>query len=683
MTEQFMIANCELQIANCKLKKAGAMPTRAMGMLKILGTAIVMVFFNAAMISLVMAAGDLDSLEQKAINNAVDRVAPSVVRIETIGGLEQVEDVRFGAGPTTGLVIDPEGYIVSSAFSFSNKPASILVCLPDGTRKPAKLVATDHVRMIVLLKIDADKPLPVCEPAPSSEMRVGQWSIALGRTFEGDRPNISVGILSAKDRVWGKAIQTDASVSPNNYGGPLVDIRGRVMGVIVPLSPESADEVAGYEWYDSGIGFAIPADHIQKILPRLKKGEDLRQGLVGVSMQSQNIYISEPIIGVCRLKSPAAEAGLKPGDRIVEVEGRKINRSAEFREEVNRRYAGDKIKLAVLRGNERLQRELTLVEKIPAYQRPFLGVLPMRGEDEAGIKIRYIFPNSPAAKAGIIAGDTIISLDGKAVNKREELIKAMLEYQPDQPVDLEVLHDGNKGHCKLSLGNLSQSPPPAVLPPASEKQKPGEAKGLETGTIKLKIPEFPNGAFAYVPENYDPNVPYGLVVWLHGDRGLDWGKAVASWKPLCERYDLILAAPKSADSKSWTPREVDLVNHLIAEIEGKYNVDPLRVVAHGYETGGTLASFVALRNREAIRGMAVVDAPMTALPQENDPQYRFEVYLAASGKSPAVRSMGKISAMLRDMNVPLIVKKLGDEPRYLNSEELAELARWIDMLDRI
>jgi serine protease Do len=634
------------------------------------------------MISVAAAAEDLDSLEQKAIKDAVDRVAPSVVRIETIGGLEQVEDVRFGAGSTTGLIVDPDGYIVSSAFGLSNKPTSILVRLPDGTRKPAKLVATDHVRMIALLKIDVDKPLPVCEIAPSSAMRVGQWAIALGRAFEGDRPNVSVGILSAKDRIWGKALQTDASVSPNNYGGPLVDIRGRVMGVIVPLSPESADEVAGYEWYDSGIGFAIPADHIQKILPRLKKGEDLRQGLVGVGMQSQNIYISEPVIAVCRLKSPAAEAGLKPGDRIVEVEGRKIGRSAEFREEVNRRYAGDKLKLVILRGKERLQRELTLTDKIPAYKPPFLGVLPMRG-GEAGVKIRYVIPDGPAAKAGIITGNIVLAIDGKAVNKREELIDAMLEYQPDQSVDLEIMHDGKKEHRKLTLGSSSQSPPPAVLPPASEKQKQGEVKGLEIGSVKLKIAGYPNDAFAYVPENYTPKAPYGLVVWLHGDRGLDWAKAVASWKPLCERYDLILAAPKSGESKKWTPRDVDLVNRLIAQIDDKYNVDPLRVVVHGHETGGALASFVALRSREIIRAMAVVDAPLTVLPPENDPQYRFAVYIAASGKSPAARSLEKVLAMLREMNIPLMAKKLGDEPRYLDAEELAELARWIDMLDRI
>src|SRR5208282_2874215 len=174
-------------------------------------------------------AEDLNTLEQKALIDAVDRVAPSVVRIETVGGLERVDRVLFGAGPTTGLIIDSKGYIVSSAFNFVNKPASILVRLPDGGRKPAKLVARDHNCQFVLLKIEPDHPLPVPEVAPQSEMRVGQWCVAVGRTFEESRPNMAVGILSAVGRVWGKALQTDAPASPNNYGGPLIDIRGRVM----------------------------------------------------------------------------------------------------------------------------------------------------------------------------------------------------------------------------------------------------------------------------------------------------------------------------------------------------------------------------------------------------------------------------------------------------------------------
>ena len=195
----------------------------------------------------------------------------AVVQIETVGGEEKVEGLLFGTGPTTGLAVDPRGYIISSAFNFVNKPTSILVRLADGQRKSARLVATDHSRMVVLLKIEVDKPLPVCEIAPQREMRVGQWAIAVGRTFESDRPNMAVGILSAVERIWGKALQTDAAVSPNNYGGPLVDVRGRVMGILVPLSPDATGGVAGMEWYDSGIGFAIPMEHIRAGLAAVGK----------------------------------------------------------------------------------------------------------------------------------------------------------------------------------------------------------------------------------------------------------------------------------------------------------------------------------------------------------------------------------------------------------------------------
>ena len=85
----------------------------------------------------------------------------------------------------------------------------------------------------------------------------------------------------------GKALQTDAPVSPNNYGGPLVDIRGRVMGILVPLSPQSADEIAGVEWYDSGIGFAVPLEGDRTSPSQAPKGEDLYTGVAGVFMQSQ------------------------------------------------------------------------------------------------------------------------------------------------------------------------------------------------------------------------------------------------------------------------------------------------------------------------------------------------------------------------------------------------------------
>ena len=127
------------------------------------------------------AQDDLEALEEQAIRSAVATIAPSVVRIETIGGLERVGGVLVGTGPTSGLVVSDDGYIVSSAFNFIQQPASILVTLPGGQRAAAKIVARDHARMLVLLKVNTESKLPVPVAVPRGEMTVGQWAIAIGR----------------------------------------------------------------------------------------------------------------------------------------------------------------------------------------------------------------------------------------------------------------------------------------------------------------------------------------------------------------------------------------------------------------------------------------------------------------------------------------------------------------------
>src|SRR5690606_9400360 len=190
--------------------------------------------------------------------------------------------------------------------------------------RSAKVIAKDHSRMLVLLKVNTESQLPTPAPVPAKEMRVGQWSIALGRTFAGDMPNVSVGIVSALDRIFGRALQTDAKISPNNYGGPLIDLRGRVYGVLVPMSPQASSELAGIEWYDGGIGFAVPLENILDQLPKLKAGEDLHRGLLGITMKPGDPYVQPAVISSARAKSPAREAGFQPGDKIIEVAGRKI-----------------------------------------------------------------------------------------------------------------------------------------------------------------------------------------------------------------------------------------------------------------------------------------------------------------------------------------------------------------------
>jgi len=657
-----------------------------------LPVAAVAILYLLAPVSL--GADDLDTLEQQAFSAAVDRVAESVVRIETVGGLEKVGRVLFGTGPTTGLVVDKDGYIISSAFNFINQPSSILVRLPDGQRKPAQLVATDHNRMVVLLKIEVDKPLRVPEIVPENDMRVGQWAIGVGRTFEGDRPNASVGVLSAVNRIWGKAIQTDAAVSPSNYGGPLLDIRGRVLGVLVPLSPKAAKEIAGVEWYDSGIGFAIPAEHVLKVLPRLKKGEDLYPGVIGITFRDRNLYTGKPVIAACRPKSPAREAGLKTGDEIVEVDGMKTPRAAQVKQQISRRYAGEKIRMAVLRDKKRVEVELELVAKLEPYEHPFLGILPIRSmreddDDEkakkkpTGVKVRYVYPKSPAEKSGIKPGDVLVSFAGKPVKGEGTLRRRITDNLPGDEVPLEIRRGSENIKLKAQLAPLPEDLPPKELPPARAKVEPGEGEGPQSGAVSLKVPEMKNDAWAYVPEKYNPAVPHGVVIWLHGPDKFDEKAIIAQWKPLCDRHDLILLAPKSADPKKWSPEELTLVRKLLHKITSNYTVDAARVVVHGHASGGRMAYQVAFRDRAHIRGVAVVDANVTGRPPKNDPLHRLAFYVATAKKSPSAAGVARAATQLREMKHPVTLKDLGEEPRYLNADELAELARWIDTLDRI
>jgi serine protease Do len=631
---------------------------------------------------------DLEALEQKAVAAAVEHVAPSVVRIETVGGLERVQQVLFGTGPTTGLVVDPQGYIVSSAFNFVNKPASILVRFADGARKPARLVATDHSRKIVLLKIDVDRPLPVPETVPEADMRVGQWCIAVGRTFEDDRPNLSVGILSAVGRIWGKALQTDAAVSPNNYGGPLVDIRGRVLGVLVPLSPQSADEIAGYEWYDSGIGFAVPLEHIRKMLPRLRKGEDLQSGVAGFHMQARNLYLGDTRIGGCRPRSPADKAGFKSGDRIVEIDGRKVSRSAEVKQEISRRYAGEKIRVVAMRGDKRIEHEVELTADLGPFQHAFLGILPLRNTPKppagqaAGVGVRYVYAGSPAAAARIEPGDTIVSLGGQKAGSRDDLLQQMAACEPGQEIEIEVRHAAEVRRVKVKLAVQPESLPPAELPPARTDQKPAAA-AVKVGVVPLRVPEFKNEASAYVPEGYAPAIACGLLVWLDANSAPKTEELLAAWKPLCDRAGLVVVIPKPAAESGWRPDDAAYLEKLIGQVRSDYTIDAARVVVGGRGPGGTLAYVAAFRSRDLVRAVAAVDAAMMLPPPESDPEHRLSVYAASAKKSPLAVAVAQTAARLREAKVPLTEKNLGDNPRDLRPAELAEFVRWIDMLDRI
>lgn len=645
-----------------------------------------------------LRAADLDLMEEKAFRAAVDNVAPSVVRIETVGGLDRVGDVQFGPGPTTGLVIAEDGYIVSSAFNFIHQPSSILIQLPDQTRKPAVVVATDHNRMLVLLKIETNKPLPVPDPTPADEIRVGQWAIAVGRTFPGEKPNVAVGIVSALGRIWGKAIQTDAAVGPNNYGGPLVDVGGRVLGVLMPMSPDGAEEVAGYGWYDSGIGFAVPLSDLLEIFPRLKKGEDLHPGQLGIGLGKDTLLVGPPLIATVRPNSPAFKAGLRAGDRIVRIDDRAVERRVQLKVEMARRYAGDTIRLLVLRGEKQIECEAPLVAELEPYQHPFLGLLPMRtagekGKKTEGVPLRFVYPDSPAGGAKTQRGDVVVSLDGQAVAGADDLRQRLSSKAVGDTVALEIRSGGETRKIELPLTSQPEGIPSAPLPSAYESgsaapdDKPVKqdveqpAAANKPAMFKMKLPEWDNDAWAYVPPGV--HSPCGLVVWLHAPGGLDEQSLLAQWKASLDQHGLILLAPKAANPDQWSMTEVAFVEKLIESLKTSYAVDPRRVVFAGRHGGGTLAYLLAWQDPQKVAAVAAVDAPMPGRVPENDPAHRIAFYVAKAEKSEYTKGVESSITRLRDERYPVTVEDLGKDSREFSTEEVSHLARWIDTLDRI
>jgi serine protease Do len=308
-----------------------------------------------------MAAGT--QLAPKAFRAVAARVQPSLVRIEGFGGIAAGADGGYqppGQGPTTGLIISSDGYILTSTFNFIRKPPVITAVLADGRRQIAQLLGRDETRKICLLKIDGVANLPVPQFAPREELKVGQWVVTIGVGFGASQPAMSAGIISATSRISGKAVQTDANTSPASYGGSLIDLDGRVIGICVPLSPGSTEEAAGAEWYDSGIGFAIPLDGLANILDRLKAGETLRHAFLGVQTEPHGEPPSGAMIKQVISDSPAANAGLKSGDKITAVAGTEILDTGYLASVIHRYFAGDKVEVIIQRGD----RQETLVVQL-------------------------------------------------------------------------------------------------------------------------------------------------------------------------------------------------------------------------------------------------------------------------------------------------------------------------------
>ncbi len=628
----------------------------------------------------------LEQAEEQAFKEAAVLASPSIVRIDTVGGLDIVGRTLTSTAPTTGLIVSEDGFIVSSAFNFLSKPASVLITLPDGRRFPAKTIATDRLRMITLLKIEVSG-LKVPMVSPKAGIKVGQWSIALGRTYDSALPSISVGIVSAVDRIWGKAIQTDAKISPVNYGGPLVDTEGRVMGILVPLSPQGNSESAGVEWYDSGIGFAISLEDVYAVLDRLKLGKDLRPGLSGVAIKSADLYAVQPVIDRVRYDSPADKAGFKSGDVIELVNGQPIKRLVQLFDQLKSRLEGDAIEMTVSRGEDKITERLTLVGELLPYEVAFLGVLPQRSSGvaaaakENGVTIRYVYSDSPAAAAGIRKGDRLVKLNGQAIEDVNNLRDQLSRFRPEAKIQLDVLRDGKSSTISATLGSVPQNIPdeiPAVVVANTEK-----VEEPKTGRFTGKITGYEDEYWAFVPVSYSPGQSYSLLVWLHPTNTTMEATLYREWKTICEQRGIILLAPKTSTRTGWTPNHAEYVRDAVVDFQEKYNIDSSRTAVHGLATGGEFAASVAFRFPELFRGIALASTALKDAPPEHSPEFQVQFHLIYGDRDPEGGLVQRTAAGLSKLKFPVTLRKIASHRAgYPQADAVEEMARWLDALDR-
>ena len=289
---------------------------------------------------------------EHAFAAAVKHVAPSLVSIEVawkpgkavIPAAAGRLPFQRGTGPFAGVVISPDGLVVTSDFNVNADVQKVTVTLADGRSLPAEVLGVDVSRGIQLLRIDA-KGLPVPDFAQNGDVKVGRWALACGVSDTG-AATLSVGIVSATERIQGRAIQVDASTNPANYGGPLIDVQGRLMGIVTPITP--AGTRAGVTLFDSGIAFAVPIGDVLKQLPKLKAGETIQSAFLGITFDLRKLAGGALVQSVLP-NSGAEKAALKTGDVIVEFNGEPIHTAFKLLHVIGKCRVGDTVTFKVER----------------------------------------------------------------------------------------------------------------------------------------------------------------------------------------------------------------------------------------------------------------------------------------------------------------------------------------------
>ena len=273
------------------------------------------------------------------------------------------------SGSGSGVIVDPSGIILTNNHVVAGG-GEITVRLSDGREFKAGQIKTDPKTDLAIVRIDAGGSLPVAKLGRSSDVEVGDWVLAVGQPF-GLEGTVTAGIVSAKGRGMGITdredfIQTDAAINPGNSGGPLVNLDGEVIGINTAISTNSG----GYQ----GVGFAVPIDLAKWVGGQLEQSGTVHRAWLGVAIQPVTQEVAEEfkikvhsgvLVREVRNNTPAAKAGVQPGDVILQFAGQAVNDPRELQNIVERSPIGSSQPMLVLRDGKEVTINVTCNE-LPA-----------------------------------------------------------------------------------------------------------------------------------------------------------------------------------------------------------------------------------------------------------------------------------------------------------------------------
>ncbi|WP_130537246.1 DegQ family serine endoprotease [Thiomicrorhabdus indica] len=371
----------------------------------------------------------------------------------------------------SGFIISEDGYILTNNHVIEDAD-EIIVRMRDRKELVAEVIGSDPRTDIALLKIEAED-LPTVKIGKSSDLKVGQWVIAIGEPFGLDY-TVTHGIVSAlgrslPDDTYVPFIQTDVSINPGNSGGPLFNLDGEVVGINSQIYSKSGGSM--------GLSFSIPIDIAMNITQQLRENGEVNRGFLGVQVQevtselSESFGLEKPIgalIGEVYPDTPAEKAKLEAGDVILEFNGKSIIKSADLPPIVGVSPINKPLKIKILRQGKVLYKTVYLqsLEKskqmASAKQKRLtanrLGaeVAEISKEEMEELEIKYgvriiDVEKGPAKKAGIRKGDVLQTIDFKRVMNVSQLNKILKDLPENRSVPVRLLRNGQSVFLPLKL----------------------------------------------------------------------------------------------------------------------------------------------------------------------------------------------------------------------------------------